>query len=76
MKILPLSLVALIFAGNIFSKVFADEPDATEPQISLELLEFLGDFSTSDGKWIDPMEVTTMLDETPASTEKPTEKSE
>jgi hypothetical protein len=32
----------------------ADEQDTTEGQVSLQLLEFLGEFTTEDGEWVDP----------------------
>lgn len=30
----------------------------------LEFLAFLGSFKTADGKWVDPMEIEKMLDQT------------
>lgn len=76
MKIRSLSLILYMLAGAAINTASADDPEASEPQVSLELLEFLGNFSTVDGIWIDPLEVTTMLEETPVSTEEQKEKSE
>ena len=51
----------ILLLGLLSSPTFAQEPDqagSEESEIpSLELLEFLGDWETDDGEWIDPEEL-------------------
>jgi len=54
---------AVLLAGLLSSPGFAQEPGqlregSEESEMpSLELLEFLGDWETDDGEWIDPEEL-------------------
>ena len=52
---------ALLLSGLLSSPTFAQEPEqATSEESeapSLEFLEFLGDWETDDGEWIDPEEL-------------------
>jgi len=53
----------ILLLGLLSSPAFAQEPgqsreSSEETEIpSLELLEFLGDWETDDGEWIDPEEL-------------------
>ena len=54
---------AVLLAGLLSSPGFAQEPNQVREESeesempSLELLEFLGDWETDDGEWIDPEEL-------------------
>lgn len=54
---------AVLLLGLLSSPAFAQEPDPSRKSTeesempSLELLEFLGDWETDDGEWIDPEEL-------------------
>lgn len=50
----PLSLVIVSFI--FFSSTIYAEEQKEESAISIELLEFLGEWETDDGDWVDPME--------------------
>lgn len=39
------------------SLLFAEEQTSTETMPSMEFLEFLGEWETEDGEWIDPVEL-------------------
>ena len=53
----------VLLLGLLSSPAFAQEPDQGRKNVedseipSLELLEFLGDWETDDGEWIDPEEL-------------------
>ncbi len=47
---------ALVLFVILLSPLYADE-QKTESGISIELLEFLGEWETEDGEWLDPMEL-------------------
>ena len=52
---------AILLSGLLSSPTFAQEPEQTTSEESetpsLEFLEFLGDWETDDGEWIDPEEL-------------------
>ena len=58
---------AILLLGLLNSPAWALEPgqiDASQENIetpSLEFLEFLGDWATDDGEWIDPEELEQMV---------------
>jgi len=71
MKTQQVSLITfLLFA--LISTVSYSEESNNEEIPSLEMLEFLGDFETKDGIWIDPIE----LDERHSETENMRHKTE
>ena len=53
----------VLLLGLLSAPVFAQEPDKAREKSeesempSLEFLEFLGDWETEDGEWIDPEEL-------------------
>ena len=51
----------ILLLGLLGSPAFAQEPEQVGTEESempsLELLEFLGDWETDDGEWIDPEEL-------------------
>ncbi len=49
------SLVFLLI-GMSTSGIFAEEQEE-EVELSIELLEFLGEWETDEGEWIDPIEL-------------------
>lgn len=58
-------LIALLISG---APVYAERPsngdqnNSSDASPSLELLEYLGEFETEDGEWIDPEELEQMDD--------------
>ncbi|MDH3327478.1 MAG: hypothetical protein OEM38_12285 [Gammaproteobacteria bacterium] len=64
-----LIVLGLIFSINISAEEKIEQPD-------LALLEFLGSFETPDGKWVDPMEIEEMLDQTDKNNFNQSEQSE
>lgn len=54
---------AILLSGLLSSPAFAQEPEQARKTSeesetpSLEFLEFLGDWETDDGEWIDPEEL-------------------
>ncbi len=48
------SLMFILLAMN--TSIYAEEQD-TEVELTIELLEFLGEWETEEGKWIDPIEL-------------------
>lgn len=54
---------AILLSGLLSTPAFAQEPEQTRKTSeesetpSLEFLEFLGDWETEDGEWIDPEEL-------------------
>ena len=57
-----LKLSTLLFIGLLSQGSALQAEETEEP--SLELLEFLGSFESSDGEWIDPMAIEELSDET------------
>lgn len=55
--ILPVLLIALSQAGGV---VFAEE--SKDAAASLEMLEFLGEWETDDGEWVDPFALADMTE--------------
>lgn len=49
--------VSLIFILYSMSSLFAEEQKNNEAMPSIEFLEFLGEWETEDGEWIDPIEL-------------------
>jgi hypothetical protein len=53
----------ILLLGLLSTPVFAQEPEQTRKSAeesetpSMEFLEFLGDWETEDGEWIDPEEL-------------------
>jgi hypothetical protein len=53
----------ILLLGLLSAPAFAQEPEQARKKVeeaetpSLELLEFLGDWETDDGEWIDPEEL-------------------
>ena len=64
MKILQASARAMVLSNLLLiNAVASDEKQNTDAQsVSLELLEFVGDWTTQDGQWQDPMELLPMDD--------------
>ena len=60
---MPAELCALLFTGLLAagSAKPAETPD-------VEMLEFLGDFETRDGQWLDPLSLDDRVPEQPAPT--------
>jgi len=57
----PLKVTTFLFLGLISNANIAFTEEAEIP--SLELLEFLGNFESSDGEWIDPMTIEELANE-------------
>jgi len=72
MKIRQASVItaSILFALTIPNGVSKESNIDELP--SLEMLEFLGNFETDDGIWVDPMELEDLLDKT-EETEQMTE---
>ena len=47
----------LVFGGLLIAQVVTASPRDAEPSPDMEFLEFLGNWQTHDGKWIDPLHV-------------------
>jgi hypothetical protein len=47
----------IILLNLVFAAVAAAADEDSTAMPSMELLEFLGEFQTEDGEWIDPMEL-------------------
>ena len=64
-KILTQVQLALIPAGLILLLVTIalDAKAASDDKPSMELLEFLGEWQTKDGEWVDPMRFLSVKDE-------------
>ena len=60
MKITQVNLYTLMILSLISSPSYAEEQNLDEVP-SLEMLEFLGDFVTTDEQWIDPMEIDELI---------------
>lgn len=45
----------------LFTTVFSDASETNADVPAIELLEFLADFETDDGRWIDPVELEGMM---------------
>ena len=41
----------------VFPPLFAEEQTSNETMPSIEFLEFLGEWETEEGEWIDPVEL-------------------
>jgi len=59
--------VTLLISTTSIAEEKNDEPD-------LAFFEFLGSFETTDGRWLDPMEIENMLEKTKSSEKNETEK--
>lgn len=58
MPVKPLWLAFVLVTGLNLAVVHADEPTLEEEDAAtLEFLEFLGDWETEDGEWVDPEEL-------------------
>jgi hypothetical protein len=53
-------LATIILLNLVFAAVAAAADEDSTDMPSMELLEFLGEFQTEDGEWIDPMELSDM----------------
>lgn len=63
-KLLSIIQLALIPFGIfvLLVSIAIDANAATEDKPSMELLEFLGEWQTKDGEWVDPMRFLTVKD--------------
>ena len=57
---MPAKIFIALFTWLLSSIAIASDNNEVP---DIELLEFLGSFETPDGKWLDPMEIESMLDE-------------
>ena len=55
------SLLVLILYYS--SMVFAEENETVDDTSTIEFIEFLGDWETADGEWVDPNELAAEDDE-------------
>ena len=60
MKIIAVNWLAMVICCA--SPVVHADSVSENDQPSMELLEFLGDWETKDGSWVDPMQLDEMLD--------------
>jgi len=58
---MPAELCALLFTG-LLATGSANPPEAAD----MEMLEFLGNFETRDGQWLDPLSLDDRAPEQPA----------
>ncbi len=63
MKTQQVSLITFLLFALISTVIYSEESNIEEIP-SLEMLEFLGDFETKDGVWIDPIELNERHSET------------
>ena len=56
LALIPLALIVLLVS------VALDANAASDENPSMELLEFLGEWQTKDGEWVDPMRFLTVKD--------------
>jgi hypothetical protein len=56
LALIPLALVVLLIS------IAFDANAASDESPSMELLEFLGEWQTKDGEWVDPMRFLTVND--------------
>ncbi len=58
MPVKPFWLALVITAGLNAGSLYAEEPVVIEDDAAtLEFLEFLGEWETEDGEWVDPEEL-------------------
>lgn len=60
MKILKVSVCTLALSVGISTRVCASDGDKDMRIESLDLMEFVGDWTATDGKWQDPVELLPM----------------
>ncbi|WP_455366800.1 hypothetical protein [Kaarinaea lacus] len=58
MALLPIAIFIILLGIAIDAKAASDEGNP-----SMELLEFLGEWQTKDGEWVDPMRFLNVSDE-------------
>jgi len=75
MKKTYINFFYFILLGIAYTETQAEELKQT-PKIPLELLEFIADFSDTDGNWIDPIETSKILENAELSSKDLKETSE